>query len=41
MGEISIFTTGEEDLPLKEAFRKIYEKLGANTNRMLQLTASH
>ena len=28
MEEISIFTTGEEDLPLKEAFRKIYGKLG-------------
>ncbi|MCU0370535.1 MAG: DUF5606 domain-containing protein [Bacteroidales bacterium] len=24
--EISIFTTGEEDLPLKEVFRKIFEK---------------
>jgi len=27
MEEISIFTTGEEDLPLKEAFRKFFEKL--------------
>ena len=26
--EISIFTTVEEDLPLKEVFRKIYEKTG-------------
>ncbi len=26
--EISIFTTGEEDLPLKEVFRKMYDKLG-------------
>ena len=25
--EISIFTTGEEDLPLKDVLRKIYEKL--------------
>ncbi len=25
--EISIFTTGDEDLPLKDAFRKIFEKL--------------
>jgi hypothetical protein len=31
MEEISIFTTGEEDLPLKEAFRKIYEKLGGKS----------
>ena len=29
--EISIFTTGEEDLPLKEAFRKIYVKLEGKT----------
>jgi hypothetical protein len=26
--EISIFTKGEDDLPLKEVFRKIYDKLG-------------
>lgn len=25
--EISIFTTGEEDLPLKDVFRKLFEKL--------------
>lgn len=25
--EISIFTTGEEDLPLKEVFKKMYDKL--------------
>jgi hypothetical protein len=26
--EISIFITGDEDMPLKEVFRKIYDKLG-------------